>query len=205
MDLSIEKQASRRTPAVEIDFEAERKEIILFLQEHDLLDTELEKCVDKVIRYLMLEQEQLRQNSRLTSAEIFGILEFKSADLEVLRRIISKVGKFIVLPQEMEFFKLLDKIREIFDDIRDYAEDSTLKNFNTIIYLNEECKSSKKAVEILLKYFDQESARCRALVDHIEKKKQKNFLAICARLKEEIKYYLQRLHQLPDFKMVSIK
>jgi hypothetical protein len=197
LDLSIEKQASNILPDADIDFESVRTEINLFLQEHNLLDAGIENCVERVIRYLAFEQQQLRQDNRLSAAEIFRILELKSADLEVLRRIILKVGKIDIAQQEMEFFNLLDKIREIFDDIRDYQEDLTLKNFNTFIYLNKDCRSSEQAIEVLEKYVEQESARCLSLVDHIELNKQKKFLTICARLKQEKKYYLERLHQIP--------
>jgi hypothetical protein len=197
LDLSIEKQASNILPDADIDFESVRTEINLFLQEHNLLDAGIENCVERVIRYLAFEQQQLRQDNRLSAAEIFKILELKSADLEVLRRIILKVGKIDIAQQEMEFFNLLDKIREIFDDIRDYQEDLTLKNFNTFIYLNKDCRSSEQAIEVLEKYVEQESARCLSLVDHIELNKQKKFLTICARLKQEKKYYLERLHQIP--------
>ena len=197
LDLNIEKQASHILPEADIDFESVRTEINLFLQEHNLLDAVIEKCVERVIRYLTFEQQQLRQNNRLCVAEIFRILELKSADLEVLRRIILKVGKIDLPQQEMEFFNLLDKIREIFDDIRDYQEDLTLKNFNTVIYLNKDCQSSEQAKEILEKYIEQESARCLSLIDRIEHNKQKKFLTICARLKQEKKYYLDRLHQIP--------
>ena len=197
LDLNIEKQASHIVPEADIDFESVRTEINHFLQEHNLLDAVLEKCVERVIRYLAFEQQQLRQNSRLSAAEIFGILELKSADLEVLRRIILKVGKIDLPQQEMEFFNLLDKIREIFDDIRDYQEDLTLKNFNTVIYLNKDCKSPEQAKDIVEKYIEQESARCLSLVSHLAQNKQKKFLTICARLKQEKKYYLDRLHQIP--------
>ncbi len=197
LDLNIEKQASHILPEADIDFESVRTEINLFLQEHNLLDAVIEKCVERVIRYLAFEQQQLRQNNRLSAAEIFRILELKSADLEVLRRIILKVGKIDIPQQEMEFFNLLDKIREIFDDIRDYQEDLTLKNFNTFIYLNKDCQSSEQAIEVLEKYIEQESARCLSLIDRIEHNKQKKFLTICARLKQEKKYYLDRLHQIP--------
>ena len=197
LDLNIEKQASHILPEADIDFESVRTEINLFLQEHNLLDAVIEKCVERVIRYLTFEQQQLRQNSRLSAAEIFGILELKSADLEVLRRIILKVGKIDIPQQEMEFFNLLDKIREIFDDIRDYQEDLTLKNFNTFIYLRKDCQSSEQAIEVLEKYIEQESASCLSLVGYLEQNKQKKFLTICARLKQEKKYYLDRLHQIP--------
>jgi hypothetical protein len=197
LDLSIEKQASHILPDADIDFDSVRSEINLFLQEHNLLDAEMQKCVERVIRYLAFEQQQLRQNNRLSAAEIFRILELKSADLEVLRRIIMKVGKIDISQQEMEFFNLLDKIREIFDDIRDYQEDLTLKNFNTIVYLNRDCQSAEQAREVLEKYIEQESNRCLSLVEYLRQDKRKKFLTICARLKQEKKYYIEQLHLIP--------
>ena len=198
LDLSIEKQASRLVPDSDLDFESARNEINQFLQEHNLLDAGIKNGVERVIRYLAFEQQQLRHNNRLSAAEIFRILELKSADLEVLRRIILKVGKLEIAQPEMDFFNLLDKIREIFDDIRDYQEDLTLKNFNTVIYLDQDCQSPEQARQLLEKYIEQEAARCLALVDQIEKDKQKKFLTICARLKQEKKYYLEQLHKLNE-------
>jgi len=198
LDLSIEKQASNLIPDVKIDFNTVGDELKSFLKEHKLLDAEIIRCIDDVIRYLSFEKAQIHQKKRLCAEEIFKVLELKSADLEVLRRIILKVYHINVSQKEMKFFKLLDKIREVFDDIRDYEEDLTLKNFNTIIYLSSNINSTNAAIKVLTEYIEQECARCLSLAEQTAKNKQKKFLAVCQRLNEEKKYYIKLLHMLPE-------
>ena len=198
LDLSIEKQASNLIPDVKIDFNTVGDELKSFLKEHKLLDAEIIRCIDDVIRYLSFEKAQIHQKKRLCAEEIFKVLELKSADLEVLRRIILKVYHINVSQKEMKFFKLLDKIREIFDDIRDYEEDLTLKNFNTIIYLSSNINSTNAAINLLTEYIEQECARCLSLAEQTAKNNQKKFLTVCQRLNEEKKYYIKLLHMLPE-------
>jgi len=198
LDLSIEKQASNLIPDVKIDFNTVGDELKSFLKEHKLLDAEIIRCIDDVIRYLSFEKAQIHQKKRLCAEEIFKVLELKSADLEVLRRIILKVYHINVSQKEMKFFKLLDKIREVFDDIRDYEEDLTLKNFNTIIYLSSNINSTNAAIKVLTEYIEQECARCLSLAEQTAKNNQKKFLTVCQRLNEEKKYYIKLLHMLPE-------
>jgi hypothetical protein len=198
LDLSIEKQASNLIPDVQIEFNTVGDELKSFLKDHKLIDDEIVRCIDDVIKYLSFEKAQIRQKKRLCAEEIFKVLELKSADLEVLRRIILKVYHINVSQKEMKFFKLLDKIREIFDDIRDYEEDLTLKNFNTIIYLSHENNSTDTAIHLLEQYIEQECNYCLSLAQKMSKNKQKKFLTVCQRLNEEKKYYIKLLHILPE-------
>ena len=196
LDLSIEKYASNISTGLDVDFELVRNELKLFLKNHNLFDLEIDRCINSVIQYLVFEKEQIHQNNRLSKEEIFNILDLKSADLEILRRIIIKVCDIRIQKKEMGFFKLLDKIREIFDDIRDYEEDLNLKNFNTLLYLKRGCDSPDLALDILEEYIEKECARCVSFAEQMGGKKRNKFLAIGTRLKQEKNFYLTELHRL---------
>jgi hypothetical protein len=202
LDLSVEKLASNFSE-LDIHIEAVRNELILFFKEHNLYDTEMEESIDNVIKFLAVEREKIRQDTRLSLNDIFYTLELKSADLEVLRRIVLKVGNARISEGEMEFFKLLDKIREIFDDIRDFEEDRTLKNFNTVLNIQSICHTADAAFKILTDYIENECKRCLFLAETMKTRKRRKLLAICARLDEEKNYYFNLLRQIPFQQMTD--
>ena len=199
LDLEVERQASAVTADMRIDFTAARNDLLSFFKEHRLYDPDIQRCTDHVIEFLTFEKEQLHQDKTWPPEEIFRILKLKSADLEILRRVILKVHNLILPEPEMDFFRLLDTIREVFDDIRDYEEDRTLKSYNTFRYLQRGCDTSDAAVKILQKFLEKECERCLSLAKKVEKLKRKKMLAICERLEEEKNYYLGQLQQLKVF------
>lgn len=196
LDLSIEKRASHLSRYLNVDFRIVKDDLKIFLKEHNLLDAEINRCVNSVMHYLAFEYRQIHQNHSLATNQIFRILEWKSADLEILRRIILKMGDIKIRKKEMEFFRLLDKIREIFDDIRDYDEDQTLKNFNTLLFLKRNYASPDYPFKILKEYINKECTRCLQMAQQMESNKHRKFQAIGERLKQEKKFYLAELHHI---------
>jgi hypothetical protein len=202
IDLSIEKQAGKQLPEPGIDLGRMQNEIVIFLREHSLFDSEIDRCLEDVFRYLRFEMQQIGNHSVLSQQEIFNVLNLKSADLEVLRRIILKINNSHIPDAEMKFFRLLDKIREVFDDIRDFEEDLALGDYNTVIYLVRSCTTPAEAAGLVQTYIEQEYDRIRSLADTIDGKRYKKILAVCARLEEEKKYYL---HQVLTLAVQKVK
>lgn len=197
LDLKIEKQSSNSSENFVIDIESARDELVSFLQKHKLSDAQMERCVDRVMNYLQIEKEQKYAKRIMADREIFKILDLKSADLELLRRIITKICMIKMKKEELQIFKLLDKIREIFDDIRDYEEDLKLQNFNTVICLRKRTGNARTATCVLQKYIEKECKRCLRFIEQIKSDKRNKFLEIYQRLDQEKTYYLQLLSRLP--------
>jgi hypothetical protein len=196
LDLTIEKYASHLSNRQQIDFRSTRDDLKRFLSENDLLDRETERCLDLVMRYLTFEYRQVYRNRHVGPDKIFEMLEWKSADLEILRRIILKICEIKIRKKEMVFFRLLDKIREIFDDIRDYEEDQILKNFNTLLSLEHIFPAPGHAAKILGQFIDKEYIRCLRMIRQMDSKKRNKFIAIGERLNQERKFYLAELYRL---------
>ncbi len=195
MDLNIE--LSGGDPRSETNLSLTGRQIHDFLREHDLYDEEIGRCIDEVVDYLRREREDADSRAEYRPEQIYQILELKSSDLELLRRIILKTCGIYATPEEVEIFKLLDKIREIFDDIRDYEEDHERVNFNTIIYMQKSQGGIVKGVETSAEYIDSECKRLKSLIDRQNGEQKEKFLQIYERLITEKDYYIGELLKLP--------
>jgi hypothetical protein len=198
LDLCLEMQAGNINTNTELDIDSYHDGIKAFLQEHHLLDADIQRCLARTMQYLKIEKEEIHNNPAISHNYVYEMLNYKSADLELLRRILLKVCNLQIENVEMDFFKLVDKIREVFDDIRDYDEDLRLKNFNTVLFQRRLLGTAEKAAQSIQQYVDGECLKCLDLIKLTPVARKNKFLDIHSRLDEEKKYFFQLLSDLPE-------
>ncbi len=82
MDINVEQESLGPTPANGPDLDRVGQRIISFLEDHDLLDPEIHRCVSQVVTYLQKERRESPGQGQYSKEEILSILGLKSADLE---------------------------------------------------------------------------------------------------------------------------
>lgn len=177
--------------------EREGRRIVEFLTAHDLCDSEIDRCVAEVVAYLQRELRDLRGKAEYSKTEILSILDLKSSDLELLRRLLLRLFQIPVDPDEMAIFKRIDRVREVFDDIRDYHEDLQIANFNTVIFLQKIGGDMRRGSALLRTFIEEEMSQIRTLVEALDHRRQRKLVAIMERLTEEKDYFLAQLDNLP--------
>ena len=197
MDVNTEQEGAGSNQRSAMDLAQVGQNIVSFLREHDLLDDDIERCVNEVVEYLLKEQSELHGKSDFTRDEIFKMLDLKSADLEMLRRILMRVCSIPVNDEEMRIFKLIDKIREVFDDIRDYEEDKEIANFNTVIFLRKLGGDVQRGTDMLREFVSSEMRQVHQWIAELDKERAAKLSAIYSRLEEEQGYFLAELDKLP--------
>ena len=198
LDIHIEHEgvgAHRRSAIRLADVE---DKILSFLDDHDLVDDEIRRCLGDVILYLRKERDELHEKFEFSEQQIFAILDLKSADLELLRRIFLRACNVEQDEEELRIFKRIDKIRETFDDIRDYFEDLEIANFNTVICLQKLGGNMQEGAAILNLYVEEELEVTRKLIAHLDPHRREKLGHIFHRLKEEKKYFMAELNELPS-------
>ncbi|MEM7048364.1 MAG: hypothetical protein AAF604_01840 [Acidobacteriota bacterium] len=169
-----------------------------FLEEHDLSDVRIRQCLRDVIQYLRKERDELHDKIQYSREEIFAILDLKSADLGLLRRIYLRVADLECRESEMAIFRRIDKIRETFDDIRDYFEDLEIANFNTVICLQKLGGDMLGGAKILNDFVEAEMERARSEIALLDAGRRQKFELIFERLLEEKTYFMAELAKLPS-------
>jgi hypothetical protein len=197
MDIYVEREQVGAAPESAPDLGRVGQRIAGFLQEHDLLDAEILRCIKEVVAYLNKERLELRGKAEYSREEILSILALKSADLEILRRVLLRLFGIPADPDEMRVFKRIDQVREVFDDIRDYHEDLEIANFNTVIFLQKIGGDMNRGCELLRQFLGEEMGRIAMLVEEFEPRRREKFQAIFCRLEEETTYFLAELDAIP--------
>jgi hypothetical protein len=197
MDINVEKEEIGALAPNGPDLERGGRRIVEFLADHDLLDPEIERCVGQVVTYLERERRDLRGKAEYSEAEILSILELKSSDLEMLRRLLLRLFEIPADSQEMAIFRRIDQVREVFDDIRDYHEDQKIANFNTVIFLQKIGGDMRRGSELLRRFVEEEMRGIARLVEALDRERQSKLQAILDRLDGEKEYFLEELDHLP--------
>jgi hypothetical protein len=197
MDIIIEREPlDQQTTGPDLDLVAER--ILSFLRDHDLLDGEIQRCVEEVVTYLKRERRDLKGKAEYSVEEILATLNLKSADLEMLRRILLRVLDIEPDPGEMAIFKRIDRVREVFDDIRDYQEDLEIANFNTVIFLQKIGGKMNRGAAVLHRFLAQELKAIAEQIASFDPDRREAFEAIYRRLEKEHEYFLEELSTIPS-------
>lgn len=198
MDIHVEHEGAGAARRSAMNLARVGDGILSFLREHDLLDEQIERCVNDVVLYLRRERNQLHDKVEYTEEEIFATLDLKAADLEMLRRILLRVCDIEPRETELRVFKIIDRVREAFDDIRDYHEDLELANFNTVVYLQKRGGDMKRGAEILSRFIDNELKEVQNLIAGLDPGPRGKLGAIYERLETECSYFMRQLAELPS-------
>jgi len=197
MDINVEQEHLSSPSPNGPDLERVGQRIARFLDDHDLLDPEIHRCVNQIVTYLQTERRDLRGKAEYSKEEVLSILELKSSDLDMLRRILLRLFDIPADPQEMAVCKRIDQVREVFDDIRDYYEDVEIANFNTVIFLQKIGGDMNHGSELLKGFLADEMKHIFTLIHEFDSLRQSKLQAIFDRLQEEEKYFLDELDRLP--------
>jgi len=185
--------SDRPIPAEEI---AERgEELRSFLRSNRLSDPETEAALEQVIHYLSHEAEHRKTDHAVDVNQVLELLDWKTADLEILLRLVLRLCEIQAAPHELHIFRLLERVREVFDDIRDYHEDAATRSFNVVGNL-EKLLGRGKAHRTIVEYVEQEYAQIDRLIEQEEGERRARFALLTPRWRDERRHYLGELDAL---------
>ncbi len=193
--LAAERALADGRPIPEAVIAAGGQQLLHFLRAHQLADAEIERALAMVIHYLCHEGDYQQADYGGDVARVFHLLDCKTADLEILYRLTDRLGGLGSSANEFEIFRRLERVREIFDNIRDYGEDTRANSFNTVHCL-EVLYGREDAYAQILRFLAQEYAEIARLIQREDNDKQERFALLEIRWERESLHYVGELNHL---------
>jgi len=177
-----------------VDLDEFTDEFTAFLKEHELLTPFIRDNLLRGIREFW-KDESIRERVRDPDF-LDGALGLKCLDVTLSRRVAILINDIDEDTRVLDIWNTFDKIREVFDDVRDLCEDAESANTNIVLGLLSQGEGLAK--EKILTYIDDGLMSVEGEIIHLPQNQRATLGGILGKLRVERLYYVEMLKNSPN-------